>query len=146
MGRPASCAGSRVPRWPARVSRIDRQRIPGERHVERRLHDRTLRLRARPFSVISFGGTSPAERTLLPDRDPDDGSTARLDAYACPDGGAVHAYTLLGGGHTWPNGRQYLPRPIVGSVNRDVDATQAMRAFFTAHPAQPATRAPGSGP
>ncbi len=96
--------------------------------------------------VDRFGGTSPAERTLLPDPDPDDGSTARLDAYACPDGGAVHAYTLLGGGHTWPNGRQYLPRPIVGSVNRDVDATQAMRAFVTAHPAQPATRAPGSGP
>ena len=85
--------------------------------------------------VDRFGCTSPAERTLLPDRDPGDGSTARLDAYACPKGGAVHAYTILGGGHTWPGGRQYLPRPIIGPVNRDVDATAAMWAFFVAHPA-----------
>ena len=85
--------------------------------------------------VDRFGCTSPAERTLLPDRDHEDGSTARLDAYACPGGAAVHAYTLLGGGHTWPGGRQYLPRPIIGPVNRDVDATAAMWAFFAAHPA-----------
>ncbi|CAN5891661.1 PHB depolymerase family esterase [soil metagenome] len=85
--------------------------------------------------VDRFACATPAERSMLPDRDPDDGSTARLDAYGCPDGGAVHAYTLLGGGHTWPGGRQYLPRLIVGPVNRDVDATQAMWAFFAAHPA-----------
>ena len=79
--------------------------------------------------------TTPGERRTLPNLDADDGSTARLDAYACPGGTAVHAYTILGGGHTWPGGEQYLPRVIVGPVNRDVDATPAMWTFFAAHPA-----------
>ncbi len=79
--------------------------------------------------------TSPPEQRVLPDADADDGSTARLDAYACASGAAVHAYTILGGGHTWPGGKQYLPRPIIGAVNRDVDATREMLTFFAAHPA-----------
>jgi polyhydroxybutyrate depolymerase len=68
--------------------------------------------------------------------DGDDGSTVRLDAYACAEGTAVDAYTIEGGGHTWPGGKQYLPKAIVGTVNRDVDATALMWAFFAAHPRQ----------
>ena len=78
---------------------------------------------------------TPPERSTLPNIEADDGSTARLEAFACPNGAAVHAYTVLSGGHTWPGGQQYLPRLIIGPVNRDLDATKAMWAFFAAHPA-----------
>lgn len=78
--------------------------------------------------------TTP-ERRALPDLDVEDGSTARLDSYSCSGGVAVDAYTILGGGHTWPGGQQYLPRLIVGPVNRDLDATRSMWTFFAAHPA-----------
>lgn len=70
----------------------------------------------------------------LPDTDHDDGSSVHLEAFACAGGAAVHAYTIVGGGHTWPGGKQYLPRMLVGHVNRDVDATRVMWSFFTAHP------------
>jgi len=78
---------------------------------------------------------TPPVQHALPDIDADDGSTARLDSYSCGGGVAVDAYTIVGGGHTWPGGQQYLPRLIVGPVNRDIDATRRMWTFFAAHPA-----------
>lgn len=39
--------------------------------------------------------------------------------------------TVDGGGHTWPGG---LPIPFLGRTTRDLDATNAMLDFFTAHP------------
>jgi polyhydroxybutyrate depolymerase len=79
------------------------------------------------------GCSAPAPRDL-PDVDADDGSRVHLDAYACASGAGVDAYTIVGGGHTWPGGKQYLPKLIVGRVNRDIDATQLMWTFFAAHP------------
>ncbi len=67
------------------------------------------------------------------DRDPDDGSVARVEAAACAEDTSVQLYTLEGGGHTWPGGKQYLPARLVGRVNRDVDATATMWAFFREH-------------
>ncbi len=87
----------------------------------------------RLWTTVNGCTTAPARRDL-PDGDPDDGSTVHLDAYACAEGAAVDAYTIVGGGHTWPGGKQYLPRKLVGPVNRDIDATRAMWSFFVAHP------------
>lgn len=39
-------------------------------------------------------------------------------------------YRIEGGGHTWPSGSQYLPQRIVGPVNRDIDGTAEITAFF----------------
>jgi polyhydroxybutyrate depolymerase len=39
-------------------------------------------------------------------------------------------YRIEGGGHTWPSGTQYLPRRIVGPVNRDIDGAAEIAAFF----------------
>lgn len=77
----------------------------------------------------------PASR-VLPDSDPNDGSTVRLDEYPCAEA-AVAIYTVQGGGHTWPGGKQYLSSRFVGSVNRDVQATEVIWAFFAAHPIPP---------
>jgi polyhydroxybutyrate depolymerase len=42
----------------------------------------------------------------------------------------VLRYRIEGGGHTWPSGRQYLPRFLVGPVNRDIDAAVEIWTFF----------------
>lgn len=43
----------------------------------------------------------------------------------------VLLYRIEGGGHTWPSGRQYLPRFVVGPVNRDIDGATEIWAFFS---------------
>lgn len=45
-------------------------------------------------------------------------------------GAPVVLYRIEGGGHTWPSGSQYLPRFVVGRVNRDIDATKEVWKFF----------------
>lgn len=42
----------------------------------------------------------------------------------------VLLYRIEGGGHTWPSGSQYLPRFLVGPVNRDIDAAEEIWSFF----------------
>lgn len=49
-------------------------------------------------------------------------------------GSAVTLIALDGGGHTWPGGRQYLPKGIVGAVCPQPDATHTIWDFFKLHP------------
>ncbi len=57
-----------------------------------------------------------------------------LRRYAdCAEGAAVALYTVHGGGHTWPGGRQ-VPEWGVGPTSRTIHATDLMWAFFRAHP------------
>jgi polyhydroxybutyrate depolymerase len=58
-------------------------------------------------------GDLPVERVTWPDR----------------VGTAVTLYRVLGGGHTWPGGAQYLPSPIVGRVATGLDATGILLDF-----------------
>ncbi|HSO23515.1 MAG TPA: PHB depolymerase family esterase [Chondromyces sp.] len=48
--------------------------------------------------------------------------------------------TVEGTGHTWPGGFQYLPRLLVGTTSRDVDASEMIWDFFAANPKQAAPR------
>ena len=50
------------------------------------------------------------------------------------DGSAVTVVALAGGGHTWPGGRQYLPKAIIGAVCTEFDATRTIWDFFRHHP------------
>lgn len=71
----------------------------------------------------------------LPDTDPSDGTRVTKTAYLeCAQRSVVILYRIEGGGHTWPGGRQYLPRAIVGRVSRDIDASGVIWAFFASHP------------
>lgn len=47
------------------------------------------------------------------------------------DHAPVSLYQIEGGGHTWPSGRQYLPRIVVGRVNRDIDGASEAWKFFS---------------
>lgn len=63
-----------------------------------------------------------------------DGTTVRLlVAKKCDRGSAVKLYTVDGGGHTWPGGRQYLPAATIGRTSRDFDASATIWAFFVTH-------------
>lgn len=50
------------------------------------------------------------------------------------DGSAVTVVALDGGGHTWPGGPQYLPKPVIGAVCPELDATATIWEFFRSHP------------
>ncbi len=77
-------------------------------------------------------GNALVNATQLPDLDPRDGSTVKVESVACP-GREVINYTIEGGGHTWPGGVQYLPKRMIGTVNRDLDASETIVDFFSHH-------------
>lgn len=65
--------------------------------------------------------TPEMERTFLPDIDPNDGSTVRLDTYSSTQHNReLWYYLIMGGGHGWPG--------IYG--NLDIDATLEIWNFF----------------
>jgi len=73
--------------------------------------------------------------TQLPDNDPADGTTVRKAVYGgCQDGAEVILYAVVGGGHTWPGGLQYLPEFVIGKTSRDFNASEVIWQFFKEHP------------
>lgn len=82
------------------------------------------------FWAAADGCAGGPEVASLPDR-ADDGTTVRVARYQpCRHGAAVAAYTIEGGGHTWPCGFQYLPVFLIGKTSRDLDAGETMWEFF----------------
>ena len=66
--------------------------------------------------------------------DPDDGTTVTIETYFECDGGAeVILVKVIGGGHTWPGGKQYLGPKLVGVVSREINASDMILDFFLAH-------------
>jgi polyhydroxybutyrate depolymerase len=57
----------------------------------------------------------------------------RFDSTACADSTEVVFYQIENGGHTWPGGKQYLPKAIIGPTTRAFDASEAIAQFFLAH-------------
>jgi polyhydroxybutyrate depolymerase len=56
----------------------------------------------------------------------------RLEFGNCSEDASVVLYTIRGGGHTWPGGGP-MPRWLVGTTSRSVDATVFMWSFFREH-------------
>jgi polyhydroxybutyrate depolymerase len=73
------------------------------------------------------------EKELLPDADPDDKTRVTKQGYKGRDAEVV-LYTVEGGGHTWPGGRQYLFEFMVGRTSRDINATEVIWDFFKRNP------------
>jgi polyhydroxybutyrate depolymerase len=70
----------------------------------------------------------------LPDKDPKDGCVVERTVWSgCRGGAEVVFLKLVGGGHAWPDGRQYLPKRIIGGVCRDFDDSLIWE-FFKSHP------------
>jgi polyhydroxybutyrate depolymerase len=68
----------------------------------------------------------------LEDKDPDDGARAVVQTWR-GEAASVVLYKIVGGGHTYPGGAQYLPQRVIGATCRDFDATEAIWAFFSNH-------------
>lgn len=78
---------------------------------------------------------APAMR-VLPDLDPADGSRVIESEYRGCAGAPAALLRVEGGGHTWPGGVQILPTAMLGTTNRDIDASEAIWRFFKAAPAR----------
>jgi polyhydroxybutyrate depolymerase len=73
----------------------------------------------------------------LPDNGSKDGTSVRVETYAGGKAGAeVILYSVEGGGHTWPGGRQYLPKSIIGRTSRQFNASEVIWQFFKKHAMQ----------
>jgi len=73
------------------------------------------------------GGEPSTE--LLDDVDPSDRMSVQRTLYRdCM--APVVLYTVIGGGHTWPGGWQYLGERMIGKTSRDIDACQVIWEFF----------------
>jgi polyhydroxybutyrate depolymerase len=93
-----------------------------------------LSLRATAEKWAGFDGCNSApERSTLPDI-ARDGTTVQRESFSgCKEQAEVVAYTVEGGGHTWPGGKQYLPAAIIGKTTRNMDASEILWEFFARH-------------
>ncbi len=79
----------------------------------------------------------PAAEALLPDKSPDDGTTASRKTWGPGTSGAeVGLVEIKGGGHTWPG--QVPLVPFIGKSSRDISANDIIWEFFQRHPWKPA--------
>lgn len=79
------------------------------------------------------GAAAEGVVTQLPNRAPDDGTTAFREEHAGPAGTDVVLITVNGGGHTWPGGWQYRSERLVGKTSRDFNASDVIWDFFRRH-------------
>jgi polyhydroxybutyrate depolymerase len=57
----------------------------------------------------------------------------RFDSTACAASTEVVFYQIDDGGHTWPGGKQYLPKVVIGPTSRALDGSESIAQFFLAH-------------
>jgi polyhydroxybutyrate depolymerase len=71
----------------------------------------------------------------LPDTNKNDGAYLEKKEWCDPKRGvSVVLYDVVGGGHTYPGGLQYLPKALIGTTCRDADASAILWEFFESHP------------
>jgi polyhydroxybutyrate depolymerase len=82
----------------------------------------------------ALAGCTPAPAAVaLPTLVNDGASVTRATYAGCHGGAQVVYYDVLGGGHTWPGGLQYLPASVIGKTSRDLDASQTIWRFFAGY-------------
>jgi polyhydroxybutyrate depolymerase len=87
------------------------------------------------FWVTHNGCNTTPVVSYLADIDPRDGVIVRSQEYKQGDEGTrVLVYTMIGGGHTWSGGPQYLSKSIIGNTCRDYDQSQVIWEFFKGNP------------
>ncbi|HTA37945.1 MAG TPA: hypothetical protein VK760_02655, partial [Candidatus Acidoferrales bacterium] len=87
------------------------------------------------FWAKNAGCAADPTSTPLPAIAPADGTSVTRTSFSkCRTGTAVVEYAVAGGGHAWPGGPQYLPKLLVGTASRQLDASETIVQFFLAHP------------
>lgn len=60
-----------------------------------------------------------------------DGTTVTVEEYVnCHNRGSLILYKINNGGHTWPGGKQYLGKWLIGKTNRDIIACDVIWEYF----------------
>jgi polyhydroxybutyrate depolymerase len=84
------------------------------------------------FTALNRCLSDPA-RKHIPD-EAKDGTSVDISIYSnCVSGAEVRSYAVINGGHTWPGGVPYLPGPIIGKTSGNLNASEAIWEFFSAH-------------
>lgn len=87
------------------------------------------------FWVAQDHISAKGQQQQVPNTDRRDHTQAEFTTYRDSKTNVeVVVYKIVGGGHTWPGGSQYLPRWLIGRVDRDFDASQIIWQFFQSHP------------
>lgn len=89
-------------------------------------------------SIAKFLGYNqcsiPGETESIIDLLPNDGTSVEITRYnTCSNNTEVVLIKVVGGGHTWPSGAQYLPAGIVGTVSNEINASEMILDFFLSH-------------
>lgn len=86
------------------------------------------------YWALADGCRPIAARAWAADLDPADGCRVITSTWSGGrEGTEVVLESVVGGGHTWPGGSQYLPRVVIGTVCRDFNASDRIWSFFSAH-------------
>lgn len=84
--------------------------------------------------VQHLGCIKQPEKAPMQDTNAKDGTTTEVETYAsCREQVIVKLYRVKGGGHTWPGGKQYLPKKMIGKVSLDFNGTKDVFDFFEKH-------------
>ena len=77
-------------------------------------------------------GCENQEPTIeLPNKNKWDGTTVAITTYTnCETGGALKFFKIIGGGHTWPGGKQYLRKKLVGNTSQEINACDEIWNYF----------------
>ena len=67
----------------------------------------------------------------LPDTKDDQTNITKIEFKNCSFGNSIYHYRINGGGHTWPGGRQYLPKKIIGTVTEEINAADLIWEYFS---------------
>jgi polyhydroxybutyrate depolymerase len=80
-------------------------------------------------AVNKCAGTPAIED--LPDNNSNDGTKVKKISYGpCSGNTRVILFSIEGGGHTWPDGIQYLSKRIVGNTSRQINACDVIWDYF----------------
>lgn len=77
--------------------------------------------------------TTPIKKNL-PDKTNDGTKVTQEDYTGCRDGASIVFITINGGGHTWPQGNQYLSEFLIGKTSQDINTNEIIWEFFKKHP------------
>lgn len=89
------------------------------------------------FWVFNNNCNNTPETILLPDIDPSDRTRVYYHRYGSGENNTeVVLYEIKNGGHTWPDGYQYLSKIIIGRTSKDINANEVIWDFFKNHPKQ----------
>ncbi len=80
------------------------------------------------FWSVFNGCPLDADTSDLPQLGESPDTEVRLFVMKCPTDTAVLLYRIAGGGHNWPG--QKAGDPQMGSINRDIDASEEIWKFF----------------